>query len=327
MATYKVPQDVEAEDKLLGPFTFRQFIYLIIVALLGAAVWGLWQVFPPLIILPLPFLVFFGALALPLRKDQPMETYLAAIVSFYLKPNKRLWDPDGIDSLIEIGAPKTVEVQRVKDITQGEAEQRLSYLAQIVDSRGWAVRGSLATQAINSSMNEDIYFDAQQTQDILDADNAIARNFEYHLEKSDAKRQEEMRIRMANIQAQAQASQATTQPQTQQPSTFNYFASATLSEPEPQLSYNPYPASMKQTVVSPVAPQPAPVATPTQPPETVSQPVSSPQPITTSENTPSPAIMNLVNNTPELSIETIAKQANRIEEEKSLSEDTIISLR
>ena len=30
MAQYKVPQDVEAEDKLLGPFTFRQFIYLMI---------------------------------------------------------------------------------------------------------------------------------------------------------------------------------------------------------------------------------------------------------------------------------------------------------
>ena len=34
MATYKVPQDVEAEDKLLGPFTFRQFIYLLIACLL-----------------------------------------------------------------------------------------------------------------------------------------------------------------------------------------------------------------------------------------------------------------------------------------------------
>ncbi len=33
MAVYKVPQDVEAEDKLLGPFSMRQFIYLIIAAM------------------------------------------------------------------------------------------------------------------------------------------------------------------------------------------------------------------------------------------------------------------------------------------------------
>ena len=30
MAQYKVPQDVEADDKLLGPFSFRQFVYLLI---------------------------------------------------------------------------------------------------------------------------------------------------------------------------------------------------------------------------------------------------------------------------------------------------------
>lgn len=50
MATYKVPQDVEADDKLIGPFSFRQFIYLIIVALLGVAAWGLSQLFIALVV-------------------------------------------------------------------------------------------------------------------------------------------------------------------------------------------------------------------------------------------------------------------------------------
>ena len=39
MAVYKVAQDVEAEDKLLGPFSFRQFIYLIIVVIAIALAW------------------------------------------------------------------------------------------------------------------------------------------------------------------------------------------------------------------------------------------------------------------------------------------------
>ena len=89
MAEYKVPQDVEADDKLLGPFSFRQFIYLIVVAIGIGLGWGLYMLFPPLVIIPLPVVLFFGALALPLRKDQPMEIYLAAIMSFYLKPRKR----------------------------------------------------------------------------------------------------------------------------------------------------------------------------------------------------------------------------------------------
>ena len=78
MAVYKVPQDVEADDKLIGPFSFRQFIYLVIVAMAIMMAWGLAQLFVPLAVLPLPIVVFFGALALPLRKDQPMEIYMAA---------------------------------------------------------------------------------------------------------------------------------------------------------------------------------------------------------------------------------------------------------
>lgn len=68
MAVYKVPQDVEADDKLIGPFSFRQFIYLIIVAISIAIAWGLSQLFIPLAVIPLPLILFFGALALPLKK-------------------------------------------------------------------------------------------------------------------------------------------------------------------------------------------------------------------------------------------------------------------
>src|SRR5690606_11815883 len=117
MATYKVPQDVEADDKLLGPFSFKQFIYLIIAVLGAVMAWGLSQLFIPLAILPLPIVILFGALALPLRKDQPMEIYLAALVSFYLKPRKRLWKADGVQSLVEIVAPKVVEENRTKDLS------------------------------------------------------------------------------------------------------------------------------------------------------------------------------------------------------------------
>ena len=93
MSTYKVPQDVEADDKLIGPFSFRQFIYLGIVAMAGALAWALSNLFLPLAIIPLPIILFFGAIALPLRKDQPMEIYMAAMLSFIMKPHQRKWDP------------------------------------------------------------------------------------------------------------------------------------------------------------------------------------------------------------------------------------------
>lgn len=164
MAQYKVPQDVEADDKLIGPFSFRQFVYLLIAAGLIALAVGLFQLFPLLAIIPVPFVFFFLALALPLKKDQPMETYLAAIVSYYLKPRSRVWMPGQKESTILITAPKIVENKRTRDISSEEATHRLSFLADIVDTGGFAIKGAGA-----SPMREDLVAEANATPDMFEA--------------------------------------------------------------------------------------------------------------------------------------------------------------
>ncbi len=319
MAVYKVPQDVEADDKLIGPFTFRQFIYLIIVALLTALAWWLAQLFVGLIIFPLPFIIFFGALALPLRKDQPMEVYLAAMVSFYLKPHKRLWDADGIESLIEITVPKTVEFQLTKDISSNEAFQRLGYLAQIVDSQGWAVRGQ-GVQAPNSSVSNDVYFESQQIEDVLDSNTSVSQSLDNMINQSDAKHHQEMidRLRQQSV-AQQQAPAATApdpvQPQLA-PNPYDLYASTQPAAPAPV--YDPYPTNIQQSVIQPLGPSGQvyePPTTPAEPPAT-----------TTSEKAVSPDIINLANNA-DLSIETIAREANRIKKQEDMTEEVVISLR
>ena len=154
MAQYKVPQDVEADDKLLGPFSFRQFVYLLIAGGLIALAVGLFQIFPVLAIIPLPFVLLLAALALPLKKDQPMETYLAAIVSYYLKPRVRKWTPGQRESTIMITVPKKKEENRTRDITGEEATHRLSFLADIVDTEGYAIKGA-GIRKVNEELVEE----------------------------------------------------------------------------------------------------------------------------------------------------------------------------
>lgn len=308
MAVYKVPQDVEADDKLIGPFSFRQFVYLIVVALAVAIAWGLGQLFLPFAIIPLPIIIFFGALALPLRKDQPMEIYMAAIVSYYLKSHRRLWDPDGVESLIEITAPKIIDIKRTKDISQTEAQQRFSYLAQIVDSQGWAVRG-VDIQAPNSAMKSDVYFEAQQVQDVLDNSNSVAQSLDQKLDQNDARRRQEM----VNImQGKPNINQPTL-------SVYNYFNSTTSTPvaipettiaSEQQIEYNPYPENIQQSVVQPINP---------------SEQVNIP-PINTSEKPVTADIINLASNK-DLSIEAIAREANRIQDKQNLNQEVVVSLR
>ncbi|HET8884015.1 MAG TPA: PrgI family protein [Candidatus Saccharimonadales bacterium] len=374
MAVYKVPQDVEADDKLIGPFSFRQFIYLIIVAISIAIGWGLSQLFLPLAVIPLPLVLFFGALALPLRKDQPMEIYLAAVVSYYLKPRRRLWQADGIQSLVEITAPKVVEIVRAKDLSQSEAERRLSYLADIVDTGGWSIRG-VASAQIPSAMQNDVYFAAQQTEDILANDGGVSRSFDTMINQSDMRRRQEILDRLHQTEFTAVAPLPA--PQYTAPSLADPYATmmtlptqppiptqqppVTLQTPAPNptpgqtFDYNPYPNSMHQSVIKPLseqpvitppaaqpavqppapqmqapAPMPAPAQAPIQqqpqPSPPPPSPTTPPEPITTSEKVVSPDIMNLANNH-DLSIETIAHEANRIHQQESSDDEVVISLR
>ena len=163
MAQYKVPQDVEADDKLIGPFSFRQFVYLLIAAGLVAVGVALFQIFPLLIIIPLIPALLFVVLALPLKKDQPMETYLAALILYYIKPRTRVWTPGQRESTILITAPKIVEDVRTRDISEEEATHRLSFLANIVDTGGQAIKNGGG-----SSMREDLVAEANATSDMFD---------------------------------------------------------------------------------------------------------------------------------------------------------------
>ena len=164
MAQYKVPQNVEADDKLLGPFSFRQFIYLLVAAGGIALAVALFQIFPLLAIIPLPVVFFFAILALPLKKDQPMETYIAALISFYTKPRLRKWMPGQRESTIEIIAPKKVEAPRTRDISQEEAGHRLSFLADVIDSGG---------QSVNQPMRDDFSAEANAVPDMFDTGNTF----------------------------------------------------------------------------------------------------------------------------------------------------------
>ena len=184
MAQYKVPQDVEAEDKLLGPFTFRQFVYLMIIGgLIGLGIL-FWQFFPPLIIVLIPPILLLGALALPLKKDQPMETYLSAVVSFYLKPHIRTWEPGEPESTIIITAPKKKEEQRTKDLDQDEAMHRLSFLADIIDTEGYAIKGVMP----NTGIKDEVYAEASDTLDMFEDSTASSTSINQTLQNDASER-------------------------------------------------------------------------------------------------------------------------------------------
>lgn len=140
MATYKVLQDIEAEDKLIGPFGIRQFIYVLIVVASVFIGFRLAMVAWYLVLPLLPHTLFFALLALPFGGEQPTETWLLAKIRFAIKPRTRIWSQSGILNLVTVTAPKKIEQQLTKNLSSHEVKSRLSALANTIDSRGWAVK-------------------------------------------------------------------------------------------------------------------------------------------------------------------------------------------
>lgn len=141
MATYKVIQDIEAEDKLLGPLTLKQFIFAgialtcaylsFIVIANGLTV---------LLIFLVPPMLFTGFMAWPWSQDQPTEVWLLAKLRFLIKPRRRIWDQTGMKELVTITAPKKEEKIYTDGLSETEVKSRLQALANTIDSRGWAIK-------------------------------------------------------------------------------------------------------------------------------------------------------------------------------------------
>lgn len=169
MSAYTIPQDVETEDKIIGPFGMRQFIYLLICAAFGAAAFGLWQITPALAIIPVLPALFFLLIALPLGKAQPMEVYVSALIRFYLLPQKHLWLADGEEGFVNIAEDANFSKPSVKEFGSEEAEKRISFLSDIIETHGWKTR----EQSGGSAVNDEIQRETAEISDVYATQNNI----------------------------------------------------------------------------------------------------------------------------------------------------------
>jgi len=143
MGQYKVPQNVETEDKILGPLSIKQFIYLIIGVLWAFLMWRLFSWFLPLAaLLALPVSGMLVLLAFGQREGVPFEDYVVAFIRFLILPRKLEWQKDDAkETIVKDDKPKVAEPE-LKNVSQGQLKQ----LASIIDTRGGGKDPSIQLQ-------------------------------------------------------------------------------------------------------------------------------------------------------------------------------------
>jgi hypothetical protein len=108
---YQVPQFIEVEDKIFGPLTLKQFIYvagglgLCAILVLYLGVFG--------VILAIPVALFSGALAFYKINNKSFVEVLEAGFNYYLGGRLYLWKKDAVPEVkmphAETKAPVTRE--------------------------------------------------------------------------------------------------------------------------------------------------------------------------------------------------------------------------
>lgn len=140
-ASYKIPQNVDLEDKIFGPFSLKQFLTLLAGGVLTFVHFSVWFTAFPGVFYLLTFLTWVIVVAFVFVRpnEQAFSKFFFSFVRFAIKPQRRIWQR--IPSLGEITlrdeaaeTPKVVKHQP----TPEEVRSKLSRLAHIVDTRGWS---------------------------------------------------------------------------------------------------------------------------------------------------------------------------------------------
>ena len=275
MSSYKVIQDIEAEDKLVGPLTLRQFIYAGVAAVclyICFLAFTKHAVF--LIVFFLPIAAVTGFFAFPWKGEQPTEIWALARLRFMIKPRVRVWDQSGVKDVVTITAPRKLENIRplTNNLSENEVRSRLKALADTIDSRGWATRNASysAYMAQRNSPNSQMVqpnaagmVGLLPSDDMFDERSSVAQNFDAMLTKSSQNQRQRVMQQMAqaSMPSMPQSQQQQAQPPQQAPVQWQAMPYQQPSVPiAPQQA-----ADYQQQVVQQYAPQPMTAAAPAPP--------------------------------------------------------------
>lgn len=134
---FKVPQNIDMADRIVGPLTLVQFLYILVG---GMVVYFLFSTIAPVngglfLLLSAPVAVFTMAMAFLKVQDQPFPKFVQAFIVFLFRPKIRMWHKEGSTL-----SPKIVpEVKKESDkpvVPQKIEKSQLEKLIQVMDTGG-----------------------------------------------------------------------------------------------------------------------------------------------------------------------------------------------
>lgn len=134
---FKVPQNIDMADRIVGPLTMVQFLYLLIG---GLIVYFLFSVIGTVntslfLLISLPIILFSLALAFLKIQDQPFPKFVLSFFVYLSRPKIRIWHKEGLDPGLII-APDAPDPKKQVVSHKKIKKSQLDQLIQVMDTGG-----------------------------------------------------------------------------------------------------------------------------------------------------------------------------------------------
>jgi len=136
----KIPQNVDKEDKLVGPLTLKQFLYLLggsafIFVTYQYHIQG-YLFFAEFIAISFVWAAMAVSLAFAKINGRPFVTFVATALTYATAPKRRLWHRDNIlPPTVRVGSRRRSEPSATS-ATKDTSQSRIEQLAHILDTGG-----------------------------------------------------------------------------------------------------------------------------------------------------------------------------------------------
>lgn len=119
---FQVPQFINIEDKVIGPLTIKQFLYILVATVILFVLYKLLNLFV-FIVLSIPVMVFTYALAFLKVRNQPFINIVKNMFGFLRKPDFYVWK--------KLDAKEEKQEQAPKIIKKVPAKKKKKHLRDI----------------------------------------------------------------------------------------------------------------------------------------------------------------------------------------------------
>jgi hypothetical protein len=130
---YKVPQNIDMQDRIIGPLTMLQFMYAVIGGgfCYGIIMSGIPKILAYLIAIPIG--LFVAAMIFLKINERPFLDFFLSVIEYSSTPKQRLWHHENSADLnVEVYKPK-IDNKTPAVVAKNYSRQDIQKLAKEID--------------------------------------------------------------------------------------------------------------------------------------------------------------------------------------------------